>query len=199
MNESVSDRVTHWAVRWWLKIFDLNWDERFLECWPCFSICGNLWKILKYKKSKITKNEEYKSHEWWALNTFGRINIFKIGEHFQNRWTFSKEVNGGGGGWSWLRVCKCANVDHYNGGATATFVCKNLLLYKMYLCKWQKVFVQIRLKHYYPKCRGFCARLARRGIWLEKNPLHLSKFLRFKPRLGKPSFFKILYWFLRGQ
>ena len=98
LNESVSDRVTHWAVRWWLKIFDLNWDERFLECWPCFSICGNLWKILKYKKSKITKNEEYKSHEWWALNTFGRINIFKIGEHFQNRWTFSKEVNGGGGG-----------------------------------------------------------------------------------------------------
>ena len=67
----------------------------------------------------------------------------------------------GGGG-----VCNCANVDHYNGGATATFVCKNLLLYKMYLCKWQKVFVQIRLKHYYPKCRAFCARLARRGIWL---------------------------------
>ena len=60
----------------------------------------NLWKFvknIKYKKSKITKNEEYKSHEWWALNTFGRINIFKIGEHFQNRWTFSKEVNGGGG------------------------------------------------------------------------------------------------------
>ena len=43
----------------------------------------------------------------------------------------------GGGG-----VCNCANVDHYNGGATATFVCKNLWSTKCicangkkYLCK----------------------------------------------------------------
>ena len=96
--ESVSDRVTHWAVRWWLKNiwFKLRWTF-----FGMLTLFFNLWKFvknIKYKKSKITKNEEYKSHEWWALNTFGRINIFKIGEHFQNRWTFSKEVNGGGGG-----------------------------------------------------------------------------------------------------
>jgi len=107
--ESVSDRVTHWAVRWWLKNiwFKLRWTFFGMLTLTLFF---NLWKFvknIKYKKSKITKNEEYKSHE-----------------------------------------------------------CKNLLLYKMYLCKWQKVFVQIRLKHYYPKCRAFCARLARRGIWL---------------------------------
>ena len=64
---------------------------------------------------------------------------------------------------------------------SAKCICAN---YKMYLCKLQNVFVQIRLKHYYPKCRAFCARLTRRGIWLE-NPLHLSKHLKFKPRLTR--------------
>ena len=91
----------------------------------------------------------------------------------------------GGGG-----VCNCANVDHYNGGATATFVCKNLLLYKMYLCKWQKVFVQIRLKHFYPKCRAFCARLARRGIWLEKKSYASFKVLKIEATFREAIFLK---------
>ena len=49
--------------------------------------------------------------------------------------------------------------------------------------------MQIRLKHYYPKCRAFCARLARRGIWLEKKSSASLKVFKIQATFREAIFF----------